>query len=70
MEREADYFGLKYVKLAGYDYEAASGVWERFAIEVPKSMVQNYLNTHPTSPERLVRLEKIIEELKTEDRAP
>ena len=66
MEREADYFGLKYVKLAGYDYEAASGAWERFAIEVPKSMVQNYLNTHPASPKRLVRLEKIIEELKAD----
>lgn len=69
LEREADYFGLKYTKLAGYDYEVASGVWERFAIEVPRSMVQNYLNTHPTSPERMVRLGKIIKELKTEDEA-
>lgn len=66
LEREADYFGLKYVKLAGYDYETATQVWERFAIEVPKSMVQSYLNTHPTSPERMVRLQKIIEELKLE----
>lgn len=69
LEREADYFGLKYTKLAGYDYEVASGVWERFAIEVPKSMVQNYLSTHPTSPERMVRIEKIIKELKAEDNA-
>jgi len=66
LEREADYFGLKYVKFAGYNYEAATEVWERFAIEVPKSMVGSYLNTHPTSPERMVRLEKIIEELKLE----
>ena len=68
LEREADYFGLKYVKLAGYNYGTAGYVWERFAIEVPKSMVKSYLNTHPTSPERLVRLEKIIEELKAEDK--
>lgn len=67
LEREADYFGLKYVKLAGFDYEIATEVWERFAIEVPKSMVQNYLNTHPTSPERMVRLQKIVEELKIEN---
>ena len=69
LEREADYFGLKYTKLAGYDYEVASGVWERFAIEVPRSMIQNYLNSHPTSPERMVRIEKIIKELEAEDKA-
>lgn len=68
LEREADYFGLEYVKLADYDYEVASEIWERFAIEVPKSMVQNYLSTHPTSPERMVRIQKIIEELKAEDK--
>jgi len=67
LEREADYFGLKYTKLAGYDYETASGVWERFAVEIPQSMVKNFLSTHPTSPERMVRIEKIIEELKAED---
>lgn len=68
LEREADYFGLQYAKLAGYNYEVGTQVWERFAIEVPKSMVQSYLNTHPTSPERMVRLQKIIEELKYDDK--
>jgi predicted Zn-dependent protease len=63
LEREADYFGLRYVKLAGYDYKVASEVWERFANEVPKSMVQSFLNTHPSSPERMVRIQKIIREL-------
>lgn len=67
LEREADYFGLKYTKLAGYDYETASGVWERFAVEIPQSMVKNFLSTHPTSPERMVRIDKIIEELRAED---
>ncbi|MBN1871250.1 MAG: M48 family metalloprotease [Candidatus Omnitrophica bacterium] len=66
LEREADYFGLQYTKSAGYDYTVAIDLWERFAVEVPKSMVENFLNTHPTSPERLVRLEKIIEELRSE----
>ena len=70
LEREADYFGLKYVKLTGYDYKVATGLWERFAIEVPKSMVRNYLSTHPISPERLVRVQKIIEELKAENEEP
>ncbi|MEK6568136.1 MAG: M48 family metalloprotease, partial [Candidatus Omnitrophota bacterium] len=34
-EREADYFGLKYVYLAGFNIEAGVDVWERFAIEIP-----------------------------------
>ena len=66
LERESDYFGLLYTKNAGYDYEQASGVWERFAIEVPRSMAQNFLNTHPTSPEGMVRIEKIVAELNAE----
>ncbi len=63
LEREADYFGLRYVYYAGYDIEAGVKVWERFAIEVPRSMVANFLSTHPSSPERMLRLQKTIEEL-------
>lgn len=64
LEREADYFGLKYAHNAGYDIEAGADVWERFTIEVPESMVINFLNTHPTSPERMVRVRKAIDEIK------
>lgn len=64
-EREADYFGLKYVQLSGFDIEAGVDVWERFAIEVPQSMTRNFFNTHPSSPERMLRLKKIIQELKS-----
>ena len=64
-EREADYFGLKYVQLSGFDIEAGVDVWERFAIEVPQSMTRNFFSTHPSSPERMLRLKKIIQELKS-----
>jgi len=64
-EREADYFGLKYVQLAGFNIEAGVDVWERFAIEVPQSMTRNFFSTHPSSPERMLRLKKIIQELKS-----
>jgi len=64
-EREADYFGLKYVYSAGYNIDAGVDVWERFAIEVPQSMTRNFFSTHPSSPERMVRLKKIIQELKS-----
>lgn len=65
LEREADYFGIQYVYNAGYDIDVGTKVWERFAIEVPSSMVKSYLSTHPSSPERYVRLKKAIEEIKS-----
>lgn len=65
LEREADYFGIQYVYNAGYDIDAGAQVWERFAIEVPGSMVRSYLSTHPSSPERYVRLKKAVEEIKS-----
>mgnify|MGYP001592502454 CR=1 FL=1 len=64
-EREADYFGLKYVYLSGFNIEAGVDVWERFAIEIPESMTRSFFSTHPSSPERMVRLKKIIQELKS-----
>jgi len=63
-EREADYFGIMYAYHAGFNIEAGIDVWERFAIEVPKSMTQDFFSTHPTSTERLLRIKKIVKEIK------
>jgi Zn-dependent protease with chaperone function len=63
-EKEADYFGLKYAYLAGYDIERGSDIWERFAIEVPSSLVEDFFSTHPTSAERLIRIKKAVSEIK------
>jgi predicted Zn-dependent protease len=65
-EREADVVGLEYAHRAGYEIEAGITFWDRFATELGQSTTPSYLNTHPTSPERLLRMEKIIEELKAE----
>lgn len=59
-EREADFYGIIYAHRAGFDISAGIEVWERFAIEVPKSMVRNFFSTHPTSVERLLRIRKIV----------
>lgn len=64
LENEADYFGILYAHNAGFNAEAGVRVWERFAIEIPQSMISNFLSTHPSSPERMLRIEKIIQELK------
>ncbi|MFH0913618.1 MAG: M48 family metallopeptidase [Candidatus Omnitrophota bacterium] len=64
LEREADYFGAKFVYYSGYDVDTCATVEERFAIEMPATMVESYLSTHPSSHERVVRVRKAIEELK------
>ena len=67
LEREADYFGTRFVYYAGYDVDICATVHERFATEIPASMIENYLSTHPSSPERMLRIQKTIEELKKDD---
>lgn len=66
-EREADYFGLRYAYLAGYDIEKGSEVWERFGIEVPSTLTRDFFSTHPTSGERLVRIKKAVEEIRSKE---
>lgn len=62
-EREADFYGFQYLYIAGFDVMKGAEIWERFAIEAPKSMTRSLFSTHPSSPERLVRAEKVLEEL-------
>lgn len=68
LEREADYFGTKYVFWAGFDVDVCANFEERFAVEIPQSMIRNYLSTHPSSPERMLRIRKTIAELKSQSR--
>lgn len=60
-EREADYFGLLYAHKAGYDIERGIELWKRFAIELPKSRSTSFLRTHPATPERILRVKKVME---------
>ncbi len=66
LEREADYFSVKFLHLAGFNPCVCATFHERFAIEIPQSMISNYLSTHPSSPERVLRIQKAIEELGAE----
>lgn len=60
LEREADYIGLYIAHSAGYDVGKAPDFWERVAIENPESWVSDYWATHPSAPERLVRIKKTV----------
>lgn len=60
LEREADYFAIKFLKNSGFNPEGFVEVLERFAVQIPASMVKNYFSTHPTSVERILRVKKAI----------
>ncbi len=64
-EREADYIGLIYAHNAGYDIEKGTTLWKRFALEIPKSRSKSFLRSHPTSPERILRVNKVVELIKS-----
>ncbi len=65
-EREADYIGLYYAHIAGYDIESGVALWKRFALEIPKSRSKSFLRSHPASPERILRVKKVVELLKSD----
>lgn len=69
-EREADYYGLQYLYLAGFDVISGMNVWERFAVELPKSMKDSPFASHPPSPERLIRAEKMVQEMQQQGIQP
>ncbi len=64
MEMQADYWGLYLAYRAGYDIEVGKDIWERFAVEVPESMISSFWRTHPTSVERIAYIDKIIKQIK------
>ena len=64
-EREADYIGLIYAHNAGYDIEKGAALWKRFALEIPKSRSKSFLRSHPASPERILRVKKVEELIKS-----
>ncbi|MFQ5712762.1 MAG: M48 family metalloprotease [Candidatus Scalinduaceae bacterium] len=65
-EREADYIGLYYAHIAGYNMESGVALWKRFALEIPKSRSKSFLRSHPASPERILRVKKVVELIKSD----
>ncbi len=62
-EREADYVGLYLAARVGYDISDSANFWRRMAIEDPSSIEKAYSNTHPSSPERYLAIEKAVQEI-------
>ena len=61
-ESEADYLGLIFSSLAGYDVRESIPLWKRMASN-KKNKVPQFLSTHPSSENRIKNLKKWMNEV-------
>ena len=57
-ETEADYLGLIFSSLAGYDIREASKLWERMSASNKGKEPPQFMSTHPSSKNRIINLNK------------
>lgn len=63
MEREADYIGLYILARSDYDIRLGPNILRKLGASRPRSIERKYANSHPSTSERFVMLEKTIEEI-------
>lgn len=63
-EREADVYGMIFLKKAGYNYHRAPRLWRKMSIIEPQNMRKAFYfgDSHPYPLERLIRLQKIVKD--------
>ena len=66
-ESEADYVGMYYIVRAGYNPSNVEDVWRRLAVTNPKSVAR--AKTHPTHPDRYLRIAAAREEIRAKKSA-
>ena len=64
-EAEADYVAMYIMARAEMDLDNAPDFWRRMGTRQPKAIEDNYLASHPSTPERFVALEDTIKEIKS-----
>ena len=62
-ESEADYLGLIFSSIAGYDIRESVPLWERMAKKNKGKEIPEFLNTHPSSSKRIENLKGWINEV-------
>lgn len=60
-EAEADYVGLYFAAMAGFDVAKAPQFWRRMAVANPLTI--SHASSHPTTPDRYVALEETAREI-------
>ena len=68
-ENDADYLGLYFAAAAGYDIDPAPEIWRRMATRVPSTIQDSHTSSHPSSPERFLRLADTVAEIHRRERA-
>jgi beta-barrel assembly-enhancing protease len=63
-EMEADYLGLYLAARAGFDVSNAPNFFRRMAVEHAGSITNNFLSSHPSSPDRSVAMEGAVKEIR------
>ena len=59
-ESEADYLGLVFMAIAGYDPRAAVGFWERMEKVKQGESPPEFLSTHPSDKTRIENIKELI----------
>ena len=62
-ETEADYLGLIFASLAGYDIRESTKIWERMSAAKKGKAPPQFLSTHPSNENRIINLKKWINEV-------
>jgi predicted Zn-dependent protease len=62
-ESEADYVGLYIMARAGMSIDDAPNFWRRMAAAHPGAIGDSFSSTHPATPERMLALEKTVQEI-------
>ena len=62
-ETEADYLGLIFSSLAGYDIRESVPLWERMSEKNKGKEPPEFLNTHPSSSKRIENLKNWVKEV-------
>ena len=62
-ETEADYLGLIFSSLSGYDIRESVNLWERMAKKKEGKETPVFLSTHPSSKKRIENLSNWISEV-------
>ena len=65
-ETEADYLGMIFSSLAGYDIRESVKIWERMKKENKGKEIPEWMSTHPSSEKRIINLKKWIPEITVE----
>lgn len=68
-ENEADYVAVYVMALAGYDISNVHQIWRKMTIQTGSGTKASFFSSHPSNPERFIRMQRTIEEVKAKQKA-